>query len=53
MNLLDYTKKLAEKVKFYDSIAQNNFWSVQHSINPFAKPMNVTIIWIDDEFENR
>lgn len=52
MNLLDYTKKLAEKVKFYDSIADNNLWGL-HTINPFAKPMNVTIIWIDDDSENK
>lgn len=46
MNLLDYTKKLTEKIKFYDSIAQNTFFSVH---NPFAKPVNVTIIWIEDD----
>lgn len=49
MNLLDYTKKLAEKIKFYDSLAQNPFSQI---INPFAKPVAVTIIWVENECEN-
>lgn len=52
MNLLDYTKKLSEKIKFYDSIAQNSFWS-KHTINPFAKPINITVIWVEDDCDNR
>ena len=50
MNLLDYTKKLYEKIKVYDSIAQNTFCSVSMS-NPFAKPVNITIIWVEDDCE--
>lgn len=46
MNLLDYTKKLSDKIKFYDSIAKNCFFS-EH--NPFTKPIDITIIWIDKE----
>lgn len=46
MNLLDYTKKLTEKIKFYDSIAQNPFYSIN---NPFVKPITVTIIWVEEE----
>lgn len=49
MNLLYYTKKLSEKIKFYDSIAQNPFISNQFMTNPFAKPINVTIVWVEDE----
>ena len=45
MNLLDYTKKLSAKIKFYDSIAQNPFL---HMTNPFAKPINITVVWVDD-----
>lgn len=45
MNLLRYTKKLAKKIRFYDSMAQNPYLNVQ---NPFAMPKNVTIIWIND-----
>ena len=48
MNLLDYTKKLSEKIKFYDSIAQNPFCSISMS-NPFARPVNITIVWVEDE----
>ena len=46
MNLLRYTKKLAKKIRFYDSIAQNPYFSVN---NPFAKPKNVTVVWIEDD----
>ncbi len=46
MNLLDYTKKLTEKIKLYDSIAKINYSNIQ---NPFAIPQAVTIIWIQDE----
>lgn len=48
MNLLDYTKKLAEKIKFYDSIAQP-YYKGLNATNPFAKPISVTIIWVEDE----
>lgn len=46
MNLFDYTKKLSEKVKFYDSIAQNPFL---RTANPFAKPITVTIVWVEND----
>ncbi len=49
MNLLDYTKKLSEKIKFYDSIAQNRFTGINMT-NPFAKPINITVIWVEDDF---
>lgn len=48
MDLLNYTKKLYDKIKFYDSIAQNTF-SGLHSVNPFAKPINITIVWVEEE----
>lgn len=48
MNLLDYTKKLAEKIRFYDSIAQP-YYKGLNATNPFAKPISVTIIWVEDE----
>ena len=44
MNLLDYTKKLSEKIKVYDKLTKNPFAS-----NPLSKPTNITIIWIDEE----
>lgn len=50
MNLLEYTKKLSEKIKFYDSIAQNTLFGM-HTTNPFAKPINVTIVWVEENKE--
>ena len=49
MNLLDYTKKLSEKIKFYDSIAQNTFSGMT---NPFAQPINITIVWVEEDCRN-
>ncbi len=46
MNLFEYTKKLSEKIKFYDSIAQI---PPAKMTNPFAKPINVTIVWVEDD----
>lgn len=51
MNLLDYTKKLSEKIKFYDSIAQNTFSGIRMT-NPFAQPINITIVWVEDDCRN-
>lgn len=48
MNLLEYTKRLSEKIRFYDSIAQKPF-SNFHTPNPFAKPITLTIIWVENE----
>lgn len=47
MNLLSYTKKLYEKIKAYDKIAQNPYLD-KGPKNPFLKPKNVTIIWVED-----
>lgn len=47
MNLFDYTKTLADKIKFYDSLAQNPFFDIK---NPFAEPVSLTIIWIEDDY---
>jgi len=49
MNLLEYTKKLSEKIRFYDDIVKSPFFG---SSNPFNKPVNFTIVWIEDEKEN-
>ena len=45
MNLFNYTKKISEKIKFYDEIAQNPFFGMN---NPFAKPINITVVWIEE-----
>ena len=48
MKFLDYTKKIAEKIRFYDDIAKDAFSNL-HTINPFAKPIVVTIVWVEEE----
>ncbi len=48
MNLLAYTKKLYEKVNFYDKIIKSKNFN-EYSINPFAKPITLTVIWIEDD----
>lgn len=48
MNLLNYTYKLYNKIKFYDKYFQdNNFESTVN--NPFfkAKSQDITIVWVD------
>lgn len=55
MNLLSYTQKIAEKINFYDEIAKTALSSFGIS-NPFTptaqQPINITIIWIEDENDN-
>ncbi len=53
MNLLAYTKKLYEKINFYDKIIKNKNFPTNIS-NPFAakQPVNLTIIWVEDEYHN-
>ena len=51
-NLFEYTKRLAEQIAYYDSVANGEFLESRFT-NPFAQPINITIIWIDgDEEEN-
>ena len=47
MNLLSYTKKIAEKINFYDEIVKSSLSDFNLS-NPFTPPINITLIWIDD-----
>ncbi len=47
MNLLAYTRRLAEKIAYYDWLAKNNKFD-NYSSNPFNHPVNITIIWVDD-----
>lgn len=48
MNLLAYTKKLAEQIAYYDAITKDGIFNT-HVTNPFNQPINVTIIWIDEK----
>jgi len=47
MNLLNYTKKLYEKINFYDRILKPKNFD-KNMTNPFSKPLNVTIIWVEN-----
>ena len=50
-DLLNYTKKLAEKISYYDAIV--DFTDETHWFNPFYKQQEVTVIWVEnpnDEF---
>lgn len=44
-DLLKYTKKIAEKISYYDAII--DFSEESHWFNPFYKQPEVTVIWID------
>jgi len=45
-DLLEYTKKLAEKIAYYDALV--DFTDESHWYNPFYNKTEVTVIWIDD-----
>lgn len=45
-DLLEYTKKLAEKIAYYDAMV--DFTDESHWYNPFYNKTKVTVIWIDD-----
>ena len=47
MNLFAYTKQLADQIAFYDSIANIDYKNP--ITNPFAQPLNITIIWVDKD----
>jgi hypothetical protein len=44
-DLLNYTKKLAEKISYYDALI--DFTQDSHWFNPFYKQPDVTVIWIE------
>ena len=44
-DLLYYTKKIAQKISYYDAII--DFTEDSHWFNPFYKQPEVTVIWID------
>ncbi len=50
MNLFAYTKKLSEKIAYYDALTKKDLFNSQVT-NPFTQPINVTIIWIDEKDE--
>lgn len=42
MKFLEYTKQLAQQIAYYDTITKNK-------INPFNKPVQITIVWVDEK----
>ena len=50
-DLLNYTKKIAKKISYYDAIA--DFIDESHWYNPFYKQPEVTVIWVDNPQNNR
>ncbi len=52
MNLLSYTKKLSEQIRYYDIMTKNNFLN-PNITNPFKRtykePLNFTIIWVEND----
>ena len=47
MNLFNYTKKLSEKISYYDRLtreAKKNF----SMSNPFMRPSNLTVVWVEN-----
>ena len=45
-DLLNYTKKLAEKISYYDAIV--DFTDETHWLNPFYSQQEVTVVWIEN-----
>lgn len=48
MNLLNYTKKLYEKINAYDKMAKNPYLD-KGPKNPFCQPQNLTVIWVEEK----
>ncbi len=49
MYLLNYTKKIAQKIQYYDAII--DFTDETHWFNPFYNQPEVTVVWLDSENE--
>ena len=50
-DLLEYTKKIAKKISYYDAII--DFTDESHWFIPFYKQPNVTVVWIEKPDENQ
>ena len=48
MKFFKYTNLLLKKIKHYDEITKEPYFS---ATNPFAKPREIKIIWVDGEKE--
>ncbi len=45
-DLFEYTKKVAEKIAYYNAMA--DFTDESHWYNPFYNKPEVTVIWVED-----
>lgn len=45
-DLLKYTKKIAQRIKYYDAIA--DFTDESHWYNPFYKEKDILVIWTEN-----
>ena len=45
-DLLKYTKKIAERIAYYDAIV--DFTDESHWFNPFYKQPDVTVVWVEN-----
>lgn len=50
-DLLHFTKKIADRIKYYDAII--DFSEETHWFNPFYTPKEVMVIWTKDERFNK
>ncbi|MBP3820196.1 hypothetical protein J6G99_00960 [bacterium] len=50
MDLLYYTKKIADRIKYYDAII--DFSDETHWFNPFYNQPEVMVIWSDKPEDN-
>ena len=46
-DLLKYTRILAEKITYYNAIA--DFTDESHWYNPFYKQPEITVIWVENQ----
>ena len=45
-DLLNYTKKIAERIAYYDAIV--DFTDESHWFNPFYRQPDVTVVWVEN-----
>ena len=45
-DLLNYTKKIADRISYYNAII--DFTEESHWFNPFYKQPEVTVIWVEN-----
>lgn len=46
VDLLAYTKKVAERISYYNAII--DFTEESHWFNPFYRQPDVTVVWVEE-----